>query len=319
MPSSNKFTSTVLALMLAGIGGVGAETAPGKTVDRIVAVVNGQPILMSELEEAKGLFAADMKRQKKESAVKDPDFARNVLDQLVNERLVSQEIEKRGFASNDALVDRAIDGVMQQNGFRTIEELKKALRDEGMSLEEYRGNVKKQLETSRLVNTVIRPKVQVTDQDIDAALRRSSDGEPEQWKMDVRMIFKTKPKATQKSVERLRRQINAGIPFEKVATRETEGPAKSEGGHIGLVSPSDLQPELGKVLEHLKPGDVSNVIETKQGFYLLQVTDRQRVPSKNAALNREKIKNDLEKQEIDRNFEVFIRGLREKAHLEVML
>jgi peptidyl-prolyl cis-trans isomerase SurA len=261
-----------------------------------------------------------MKRQNKTPKPEDDaTFSRNVLDQLINERLVAQEIEKRGFSVNDAMVDRAIDGVMQQNAFRSIDELKKALRDEGMSLEEYRVSVKKQMETSRLINAAIRPKVQVADQDIDASLRRSGEGAPTEWKTDVRMILKKKPKATKKSMERLRRQIDAGIPFERVAARETEGPAKTEGGHIGLVSPTDLQPELGKVLSQMKPGQISNVVETKQGFYLIQLIGREQAPTKSAILNRDSVREDLEKKELDRNFELFVRGLREKANVEVKL
>jgi peptidyl-prolyl cis-trans isomerase SurA len=299
-----------------------AETKSPPTenvVDRIVAVVNGQPILLSELDEAKGQFRTEMLRQKKPDDVKEPEFGKKVLDQLINDRLVGLEIEHRGFAANDAFVDRAIDGVMQQNGFHTTDDLRKALRDEGMSLEEYRANVKKQIETSRLVNAVVRPKVQVNDQDVDSALRSVGTKPEGQWKVDVWMIYKTKPKGTKKAVTRLRREIGAGVPFEQVAKRETEGPAKSEGGHIGLVLPSDLQPELRNPLEVLKVGQLSEVIEGKKGFYLLQVTDRQRATAPVLSIDREKTREDLEKKELDRNFETFIRGLREKAHVEVML
>jgi peptidyl-prolyl cis-trans isomerase SurA len=321
MPFWNRSTSLALSFLFlaAAPANAGAEPtpapAPGKLVERIVAVVNGKPILLSELEETKALFESAAKRDGK-----PPLSEKEVLDQVINDRLVAQEIEKRGFTANETAVDRAIDGVMQQNGFQSIEDLKRALRTEGMTLEEYRVNVKKQMETSRLVNSVIRPKVQVTDQDVDAALRRSATDTATEWKSDVAMIFKTKPKATRKSTERLRRQIQAGIPFEKVASRETEGPAKSEGGHIGLVSPSDLQPELAKVLGKIKVGELSDVIETKQGFYLLLVTDRkQGATSAPTSFNREKLREDLEKTGIDRNLEVFVRGLREKAHVEIKL
>ncbi|MFH1263825.1 MAG: SurA N-terminal domain-containing protein [Pseudomonadota bacterium] len=312
---------SILAVFLATTAFTAEMKSPptGNVVDRIVAVVNGQPILLSELDEAKGQFRTEMLRQKKDDELKEPEFGKKVLDQLINDRLVGQEIEHRGFMANDAFVDRAIDGVMQQNGFRSADDLRKALRDEGMSLEEYRVNVKKQIETSRLVNAVVRPKVQVNDQDVDAALRTAGTKTEGQWKVDVWMIYKTKPKGTKKGVTRLRREIGAGVPFELVAKRETEGPAKSEGGHIGLVLPSDLQTELRKPLETLNVGQLSDVIETKKGFYLLQVTDRQRATAPVLSIDREKTRENLEKKELDRNFDTFIRGLREKAHVEVML
>jgi peptidyl-prolyl cis-trans isomerase SurA len=315
-------SSAALPLLLLAIAPAAAESADpsGKLLERIVAVVNGQPILLSELEEAKGLFAAAMKRQAKPDAEREgPAFEKNVLEQLVRERLVAQEIDRRGLTANEAAIDRAVEGVMAQNGFGSIDDLQRALRIEGMSLEEYRVNVKKQMETSRLLNSVIRPKIQVTEGDVDASLKRSGEGSSGEWRMDVAMILKAKPKATWKSVDRLRRQIEAGIPFEKVAARESEGPAASEGGKIGWVSPSDLQPELARALETMKPGEVSGVIETKQGFYLLRVAARERGKSEKLSLSREKIREELEKTELDRNFDAFVRGLREKALVEIKL
>jgi parvulin-like peptidyl-prolyl isomerase len=169
------------------------------------------------------------------------------------------------------------------------------------------------------MNNIIRPRTQVTDQDVVSAMRKRKTDGPLETKVAIRMIFKSKPATSSKEMSRLKRQIETGIPFETIAKRETEGPAKDEGGNIGLVAPTDLQPELATVLEKIKKGEVSGIIETKQGFYLLECYDRQTLATGEGAQLKEQIRDELTKLETDRSFDQFIRELREKAHVEITL
>jgi len=239
----------------------------GKLVEKIAAIVNGQVILLSEVEETQTQVAMEMKRQKKLDSLEPPqDLKKRVLDQMINDRLISQEIEKNGLSANDSTIDNAIATVMQQNRLKSIEELKKLVQQEGMTFEEYRQSLKKQIENAHLMNRLIRPRIQLSEQDIDSAVSRRVATVPSNFRIETRMIFKKKPQATKESLNRLLKEIEVGIPFERIANRETEGPGKVDGGSIGVVSPSDLQPELGKAMEKLREGQVSEVIETSQGF-----------------------------------------------------
>ncbi len=297
-----------------------SDKPSAELVDKIVAVVNGEAILLSELEETQGQFLAEMKRLKKVDALGSPsEVKKKVLDQMINERLVTQEIERRGLSANETTIGSAIESVMQQNGFKSLEELRKALKEEGLTLDEYRISLKKQIETSRIMNSHVRAKVSVTDEDVEAAYRKRLNQAPSKTQMVVKMIYKKKPQANLQIMNRLKREIEAGIPFELVARRETEGPAKEEGGNIGLVSPNDLQPELANALVKLNSSEISPVIETKNGFYLLQCIDKKQIVSNDHSHTKELIREELTKLETEKSFDLFIRNLREKAHIEVHL
>ncbi len=292
----------------------------GSLLERIVATVNGEVVLLSDVVEAEKQVQLKLGNQLKPKPVEDPQgFRKRVLDQLINDRLISQELEKRGLSATDLMLDQAVETVMQQNGISSVKALKRELRNEGLTLEEYRENLRRQMETSRLMEVLIRPRVAVTDQDVEAAYRRQVLSEPKVMKYGARMIFKAKPKASKRTMKKLQKQLATGIPFEKVAKRETEGPAKAEGGYIGLVSPSDLQPGLGRVLKKMKPGEISSLITTEAGYYFLQCTEKKEAPRKNLETAQEKIKQELTKVETERKFDLFVRELRDKAHLRITL
>ena len=288
----------------------------GKLVDRIVAIVNDKTILNSDLEVAV---------KKLKDVVKTPtqDAEQKALDQLINKILVDQEIEHRGLTANDGVVDSAIAQVMKQNGMSSMDQLIQALKAEHITLEEYRVSLKNQIETSRLINDAIRSKIQISDQDVMAEYRRNlKETEPTNL-MRVKMIFKKKSigKGDQKAIKQVERELNIGIPYERLANRETEGPGKGDGGNIGLVNPNEMQPELKAVLLTLKPGETSKPIFTPQGSYLLKCVEITKgKPQDNLSeMQKNEIREKLTQLETEQAFDRLVRDLRGKAHIQVML
>ncbi len=320
----NRFVNphfSLLLLLLATTAARSNTAAPsGEAVERMVAVVNGKLILYSELQEKTDQFKKEMEHQKKPEVLEPKaGLSRRVLDQMINEILVDSEIEKRGFTANESTVDGAVNTVMKQNRIDTLEDFRRVLRDEGMSLEDYRKTVKRQIENSRLMNEVIRPRVQVSDSDIEAAYQRKLSADGKKWKYRVQMIFKKGGKEAKKKVETLRKEIERGKSFESVADQETDGAGKGEGGLIGEVSPSDLQPQLAKVIEALPEGKISETIETPQGAYLLKSGKRISVDSALTPEMKEQLREELTKDETARQFDLFVRTLRDKAQIEIVL
>ncbi|HLG20397.1 MAG TPA: SurA N-terminal domain-containing protein [Bdellovibrionota bacterium] len=298
------------------------QTPTSGTIERVVAVVNGKAILLSELEEMETKVKSELTQQKKTDSIGQPsDFRKRTLDQMINDQLISAEIESRGLSANDSMLDAAIADNMRLNGIKNMDELKRALQGEGLTLEEYRSSLKKLIENRNLMSFIARNRVQITERDVEAALQRKLSNTNARWQSRVRMIFKKKnPKVNvEHKMEEFRKQIEAGIPFERVANRETEGPGKGEGGDIGLVQPSDLQPELGEVVATLRPNEISRVIPTEQGFYLLQCVTRVQATAAPAERMKDEVRAELTKLETERQFDAFVRSLREKAQVEVLL
>ncbi|MFH1018797.1 MAG: SurA N-terminal domain-containing protein [Pseudomonadota bacterium] len=300
-----------------------ADTPPGHVVERVVAVVNGHVILWSELSADADRVQAELKKSGSADAAEPrAEIERRALDQMINDILLSAEIERRGLSVTDATVDSAIATVMKQNNLKSTADLERALKREGLTMEGYRTTVKKQIETSRLLNEAIRPKIQITDKDVENEYRRSSAEKAARSLYKLRMIFRKKssPRSDRKSMERLLRDMKAGVPFERIADRETEGAGKGEGGLIGAVALEDLQPELAKAVKALKPGETSSVVATNQGAYIVQYVEPvkpQAVPMTDSEKNE--IRERLTDAEMARQFDAFVRNLRGKAQIEVLL
>ena len=295
--------------------------AKSELVDRIVATVSGDIILFSELNEAEAKSLQELKVAGKDKDIGTPkSFKRQVLEQLINERLITQEIAKRGLEASDKDVEGAIAEIMKQNGFTSHDQLRQALQSEGLSMEDYRANLKKQMNKSRFMNFYIRPTVAVSDQDFQQYLKAQSAKETGEKEVELYMLFLKKSKSNHIRIKEFRRQISSGKRlFESVAKRETQGPGKKLGGLIGFVNPGQLQPEISQALEKLEPKELSPIIETPQGYYLVRYTASR---NKNVELDEEKkkaLREQMQQQEMARAFDRHIRKLRDQARIRINL
>lgn len=312
----SRFKNNIFGLVIL----LSLQVAAEDLVDKVVAVVKNEPILYSDLQEAKALFVAEMKRTNPTFDFGTPkELDRKILDQLINDKLVIIEIQKLGMTVDEAAVDGGIKSIMQQNGMQSVDQLQAALRKEGIGWGEFRDGVKKQMEQSNFLNRLVRSKVRVEPEDIEKAYKQQYSAEGKSEKYHVRMIFRKKPGATKASMEKILQQVRSAKSFEQSAKKMTEGPAKDEGGDIGFVEPTDLQKDLGAVLEKMKVGEVSEVIEQDQGFYLLQLVEKKETVDTQIQSKKDQIREKLFKSEMDRIFDATIRVLREKANPQIYL
>ncbi|MCB0308748.1 MAG: SurA N-terminal domain-containing protein [Bdellovibrionales bacterium] len=292
----------------------------GDLVDRVVAVVKGEPILYSELQETKMLLLAEMKKNNQvldASTPKEQD--RKILEQLINDKLIAEEVKRLGMTVDEAAVDNGIKSIMQQNGLQTIEQLQAALRAEGIAWPEFREGVRKQMEQSNFMGRFVRPKVRIDPEDVERAFQSQNSGDQLPQQLHVRMIFKKKPATKRPEMLKLYERLKKDKAFEKIARETTDGPAQSEGGDIGFVMPSDLQKELSEPLSRMNVGDISEIIETSEGFYVLKCLGKRNGEVADANIEKEKIKEKLFREELNRVFESTLRTLREKSNIRVNL
>ena len=135
-----------------------------EVVDRILAFVNDDIVTLSELNEATKAFVAAREQNPfmREQDRSIESIRRNILDNLINERLTKQEVTRLKILIREEEVDEAIATVMEENRF-SEETLEAQLRKEGRTIEDLRGQVRKNLELNRLINREVRSKTVVTD------------------------------------------------------------------------------------------------------------------------------------------------------------
>ena len=156
---------------------IAPDTQSAKIVDRIVAVVNDDIISLRELNQAIKPYSDKIKRLNYSSEKKQEMLFKvreDFLDQLINRKLTDQKIKRSKISVREKEIDLALERI-KKTSLLTDEELRKALSQEGLSMEEYRESLKEQLLRTRLVNLEVRSKIIITEEDINSYYKKNYD------------------------------------------------------------------------------------------------------------------------------------------------
>ena len=293
-------------------------------LDRVVAVVNKEVITWSELYKMMEYEASDqvkaMNEQGRVKIFKDNESV--FLDRLIDMRLEVQEAAKIGLEVSSEEVKEAIEDIKKKYSL-TDKALEESLKKDGLTFEEYKKRLSEQILISQLVNKEIRSKIILSEGDarkyFDANRDKFSDSET----FKLRQILLKKPEhdADKKAVEEraslIMQRLKAGDDFSALAREYSDDPSGKMGGDLGYIKKSYMAQEFIEVLSHMKVGDFSNPFWTEKGLHIIRLDEK--VPPKTATEMLEIVKNQLAEAEFSERYKSWIKGLREKAHIEIRL
>ncbi len=263
--------------------------ADEELVDGIAAIVNNEAITCSQLaEETDALI-----RQLKDSGMtRLPDrrqIEARTLDALITKAVELQEAKKQQITVSDEELAKAIAGVEEQNGL-PAGSLLDLLRERGVDVEHYKKTLRERLIINKLTNAEVRSRLQVSEESMREYYRKYMEHPKPLREIHLAAILVALPpdptpeqvKKARQRIEGLRRRIEAGEDFARLATLESDGPEAARGGDMGWFLPGSLPPRFSAVFE-LPKGAVSPIIRSPAGFHLLKVTDeRWHQPKKRA-------------------------------------
>jgi peptidyl-prolyl cis-trans isomerase SurA len=312
------------ALLILALGGLASTQTQAEVVDRIVAVVNDDIILLSELDDAVNPYY-----QKIAAAGYTEEQARRmrfkareeVLAQLVDETLTAQEIKRLGLTVSSAEIDSMVERIKEVN-YLTDEELRAALLREGTTLAEYREELKSQLLRTKLVNIEVKSKIVVTEADIKAYYEAHEEryaGEPEFHLRNIMLTIADAQSApaVRRRMEGIVAEIEAGLPFAEAARRYSESVLAQDGGDLGNISLSTLSEEIRSALDGLAAGDFTDILVTDQGLQLFYVESLLPAAGRSLAEASAEIEDTLFKQIVDEKFNTWLEQLRSQAHIKM--
>jgi peptidyl-prolyl cis-trans isomerase SurA len=257
--------------LVVGAGVLAARPADAAIVERIVAVVGERPILLSELRQRARphLFriAVTMQNPTQQAAAESEMF-RELLTRLVDERLEEQAADKAHLTVTPDEVDNAIRTVAAQARMdpkQLVAEAKK----QGLSEQDYRDEIRRQVLEGKLIQLRVRNRVRVTEQDARASYARWAKDAAQQGNADARvLILQIPPGSTQQTVaarmalgEELSRRGKAGEDFCEIIREFSDDPAtRNACGQLPLRA---LLPDMQQTASTLKPGDVSTPLTVR--------------------------------------------------------
>ena len=282
-------------------------------LEKIVARVGDEIILYSELESTKIAMQKEVPALKELS---EKELNVKVLDQLLNEKLVFNEIKKRGYEPSEKDVMASINSIVKQNGMTSVDDLKYALKQEGIDFNEYKKSISMQLAQGRLMSWMIRPKLKsLSNEEIEKQLRNEQMNEKEKKEAntaELYLLFKARETVSKTQMSALYERINTVEDFIGIAKTETQGPAKDKGGYLGVLNISELKAEIQKEVQSSALGK-SNVIDSPEGYYVVYIKDKKYVEQSISTQDIEQRKRMMESKVLAKAFDRFVVDLRRKT------
>jgi peptidyl-prolyl cis-trans isomerase SurA len=314
-------------IAIAAILLITASTSWGEIVDRVIAVVNDDVITQYELDSTVELI---LKRNEQNIRPEDreritAEARKALLDRLIEDLILRQEARRLGIAVREEELTSTIQEALAKRNL-SIDTLQEALIKDGTNYEKYREAMRSDMIKTRILQREIRPRVSVTNEEIGAFYQEHRD--EYEGKLRVRLLMIALPvpagsdeaaQAAQRTkAESILKRIRAGEYFEALANENSMGPERS-GGDIGYVEKGSMNPIIEEVAFNLKPGEVSGVIETPQGFYIIKALDKRGGGSLSLKATRAEIEERLYAEKMDKKYTEWLAEKRQKAHVEIRM
>ena len=320
----------------------------GQVVEEIITRVNNQIITRSEYDRSKDQLRDEVKQQDS----KDPDkkFAereKDVLRDLVDQQLLLDKAKDLSITGDTDLIKR-LDQMRKDMKLESLEDLEKEATKQGVSWEDFKQNMRNQIITQKVIGEEVSGHLSVSKEEEQKFYEDHKDemAQPEYIRLsEILVAPKTAqsasapaptpaadpnapPAAAQPVVDEaalkaaeakandLLKQIHDGASFEDIAKKYSDGPSAADGGNLGTFERGKLAKSIEDQTFAMKSGEVTNVIQTKQGYVILKVVDHQQagIPPMKDVLP--KIQDALYYQKLQPALRAYLTKLREEAYIK---
>jgi peptidyl-prolyl cis-trans isomerase SurA len=311
-------------------------TPRGEIIEQILVKVNGDIFTKSDLEQRQ--IAALRQKGQAIDLKSDPNNVqlRRALDEVtpqimvdaVDEMVIVQRGKELGYTLSDAQFKTVVDNIRKENKIETDEQFQAALKAENLSMADLRRNLERSMISQKVQQNEVISKIGVTDDEAkkyyEAHLKEFTTS-PTVTLREILVAVPGDPKvlnvaadeAARAKADEIRRRVTAGGEnFEKLATEISDSPSKANAGLIGPLSVNDLSPELRKLAESMKAGDVSEPVRTTRGYQLLKLEAITATATMTLEQAREQISEHVFTEKRKAEFQKYLQKLRAQAIIE---
>jgi peptidyl-prolyl cis-trans isomerase SurA len=306
-----------------------ALTGEGKVVEEIIARVNNEIITSSELEKARSIAVEEAQQEcsrrctPEQLQVAVEDRQKFALRDLIDQSLLAQRGKDMGINVEGDVV-KQLDQVRIQNKLESMEKLESAVTKEGLNWDDFKNNIRNKLLTQEVIRREVGSHITIGRDDAmkyyeahkkefvkpeQVALRAieiSTDGKKESDLADLK-----------KKADDMLRRIKDGEDFATLAKRFSDGSTAQQGGFLGVYKRGELSKQLEDQVFAMKKNQLTDVIETKQGYLILQVLERYEEGEQPFEKVENEIMDHLYSERMEPALREYLKTLREQSYVVV--
>lgn len=296
-------------------------------LDQVVAVVNDDPITQSELDGVLRPVYEDYKVQYAGQMLMDAmtEAKRKILNQMIEDKLVYQEAKNQKIEPDPGEIEQMMAEFKKK--FKNDAELDDALSKEGMTLSLLRERLERQAVIRKLQDMEVRAKVVVSPLEVEDYYAQHPDEFASDGLVRVRSLtIKKSDEARDKGltdenakakIQGLKKRIEQTGDFEAVAMQNSEDTSAKEGGLSNWIKQGEMIPEINQVIFSLKPGQMSDIIETPMGYHLFRLEEKKEKYRKTLEEARPEILDKLYRQKSAKRFQEWMETLKRNAYISI--
>src|SRR5688500_8246252 len=249
-------------------------------LDRIVAIVNDEAITAREPAD-RARCAIKPLGQQGTTPPPRPVVERQLLERMIGDRVQLQFAKETGLRVDDAELERAIGRIAEQNKI-TAAQLRGTLEKDGVPYSKFREDIRNEIIMSRLREREVDAKIVITETEVDAMLAASANEEMRSDEVNLSHILVVVPENASPEQLQVRRaraeqalaELQKGTDFKQVAAAFSEAPDALQGGSMGWRPGERLPTIFYDALKTMKPGQVSGILRSPNGFHVIRLNER---------------------------------------------
>ena len=301
----------------------------GRVVEEIIARVNNEIITKSEYDKSLASAEDDAKQEcenrctPQQLTTATDERKKSALRDLIDQALLVQRGKDMSISVETDVI-KQLDQIRIQNKLPDMDALEKAVTSQGLNWEDFKNNIRSHLITQKVIGQEVGSHINIPESESkkfyeehkaefigpeSVALREivvSTDGKKEADLPDLR-----------KKAETARKRVDDGEDFSEIAKRMSDGTTKEQGGYLGIYKRGELAKPIEDKVFSMKKNGLTDVLETKQGFLILQVLEHYDEGQQSFDKVKEKIMNQLYETRMQPALRDYLKTLREQSYVVI--
>ena len=306
------------------------EGTNSKTVEEIIARVNNEIITRSDLDKKKESAQEEVeedcrggKCSPEEQKARIDQGQKDALKELIDQSLLVQRGKDMGLSVETDVIKR-LDSIRIQNNLTSMEDLEKAVTSHGINWEDFKDNIRKGILTQKVISQEVGSHVNISKEDVQKYYdeHKSEFIRPEQVALrEIEVSTEGKKDSElpdlKKKAETALKRVKDGEDFGEIAKRFSDGSTAKQGGFLGIYKRGELSKELEDTVFKMKKNDLTDVLDTKQGYLVLQVLEHYDEGEQALSKVENEIMDKMYSTRMEPKLKEYLKTLREQSYVVI--